>query len=423
MAERVAKSRKGPRKHQRLNSDRLNKSMPGLYPDGDGLYLRVSPAKSKSWVFRFMLDGKPNAMGLGSYPEVSLIRARELAREARERRALGIDPIKERDRLQAEKRAAEARAKTFKECAEGYIAAHKAGWKNAKHAAQWEATLATYAYPVFGDSPVSAVTGDHVLEALKPIWTKKTETAKRVRGRIELVLDWAKAKRYRDGDNPARWRGGLQAFLPSLAKVRTVRHHPALPYAELSAFMGEVQDQEGLAALALQLTILTAARTSEVLLAQWPEFDLGKAVWTVPGERMKAGREHRVPLSKPALALLKARHEATGGKGFVFPGERPRKPLSNMAMLMLLERMGRDDLTVHGFRSTFRDWVEEETSFAGSVAEAALAHVVGDKVEKAYRRGDLFEKRRELMAAWASYCLPSEAGNVVPMKRQAEGGA
>ena len=271
---------------------------------------------------------------------------------------------------------------------------------------------------MFGDLPVSAVTADHVLEVLKPIWTVKTETAKRVRGRVELILDWAKASRYRDGDNPARWRGGLQAFLPSHAKVRTVRHHPALPYAELPAFMGELQGQEGLAAAALQFTILTAARTSETLLAEWPGFDLQKAIWTIPGARMKAGREHRVPLSKPALALLKARRGATGGKGFVFPGERPRKPLSNMAMLMLLERMKRDDLTVHGFRSTFRDWVEEETTFPGSVAEAALAHVVGDKVEAAYRRGDLFEKRRELMDAWAMFCTVPAHENVVPLRKR-----
>ncbi len=411
------------RKHQRLNSDRLNKSKPGLYPDGDGLYLRVASAKSKSWVFRYMLDGKPRKMGLGSYPEVSLIRARELATGARKRRAEGIDPIQDRDRVQAEKRAAEAKAKTFRECAEGYIADHKAGWKNAKHAAQWGATLATYAHPVFGDLPVGQVESEHVLKVLRPIWTEKTETARRLRGRIESILDWAKANRHREGDNPARWRGGLETSLASHAKVRTVRHHPALPYAELPAFMRELQRQEGLAAWALQFTILSAARTSEVLLAQWQEFDLEKGIWTVPGVRMKSRREHRVPLPKPALGLLQARHDATAGKGFVFPGERPRKPLSNMAMLMLLERMKRDDLTVHGFRSTFRDWVEEETSFPGSVAEAALAHVVGDKVEAAYRRGDLFEKRRELMDAWGEYCLPSATANrVIPIKRNARSG-
>ncbi len=411
-----------PRKTNRLNSDRLNKAKPGPYPDGDGLYLYVTSAKARSWLFCYMLNGRSREMGLGPYPEISLIDARARATEARKLKARGIDPIDDRDRQAALARVEAAKAISFRQCAEGYIEAHKAGWRNAKHAEQWTATLATYAYPVCGDLPVSAVDVGLVLKVLEPIWTTKTETARRLRGRIEAVLDWATAREYRSGDNPARWKGLLKNLLPPHAKVGRVEHHPALPYGELPSFVADLRAQEGLGAECLLFTILTASRTSEAINAQWQEIDLNNAIWTVPGERMKAGREHRVPLSKPALALLRERQKATGGQGAIFPGERLNRPLSNMAMLKTLERMGRNDLTVHGFRSTFRDWVEESTSYAGTVAEAALAHAVADKVEAAYRRGDLFDKRAKLMEAWGKYCMtPARGVDVIPIKRARPG--
>jgi integrase len=292
---------------------------------------------------------------------------------------------------------------TFREGAETYIAAHKAGWKNPKHAAQWPATLATYVYPVFGDLPVQAIDTGLVMKALEPIWTAKPETATRVRGRIESVIDWATARGYRQGENPARWRGHLENLFPKKSKVRRVEHHPALPYDEIGAFTASLRGQGGIGARALEFLILTAARTGEVIGARWDEFDLAQKVWTVPAERMKAGKEHRVPLSAPALAIVEAMRE-TRESEFVFPGGKRGKPLSNMAMLKLLKRMGRDDLTAHGFRSSFRDWAAESTGFPSEVVEMALAHMVGDKVEAAYRRGDLFAKRRQLMEAWARYC-------------------
>jgi integrase len=332
-------------------------------------------------------------MGLGSYPEVPLDKdqrddgspdgARQIAAKWRNVKAGGKDPIEVREAERASGALQAARSISFRQCAEFYIAAHQASWKNAKHAAQWGSTLRAYAYPEFGELPVSVVDVTLVHKVLEPIWGKKTETARRLRGRIEAVLDWAKAREYRQGENPARWKGGLESLFPKHSKVRRVQHHPALPYAELPTFIAGIQAQEGIGAVALQFVILTAARTGEAINAKWNEVDFDKAIWSVPGVRMKSGREHRVPLSKPAQALLRERYKATGGKGFIFPGERAKKPISNMAMLMLLQRMDRDDLTVHGFRSTFRDWVEETTNYAGTVAEAALAHVVGDKVEAA----------------------------------------
>jgi integrase len=303
------------------------------------------------------------------------------------------------------------------------VAARRDGWKSQKHAAQWLTTLDDYAFPHFGDLSVAAVDVALVHKALEPIWTDKTETASRVRGRIEAVLDWATTRGYRHGENPARWRGHLEHLFPGKTSVRAVQHHPALPYADLPAFWASLATEEGLSAEALRFAILTAARTNEVVPMAWDEVDLEAAVWTVPPERMKGkknkSREHRVPLSKPTVALLRARRAVTGGLGYVFSA-KPKRPLSNMAMLKLLERMGRADITVHGFRSTFRDWVEETTNYAGTVAEAALAHVVGDKVEAAYRRGDLFEKRRKLMDAWGRYCTTqSKSADIVPITGRA----
>ena len=403
-----------------LRVDRLR--APGHYPDGNGLYLQISEAGTKSWCYRFTLAGRTREMGLGPYPAVTLADARKQAAEARRLKAAGIDPIDQRkvrlDALKAER----ARRITFDEAAKRYISAHASGWRNLKHAAQWRATLETYASPVFGASPVEAVDTAQVLKALEPIWTTKSETASRVRGRIEAVLDWATTRGYRAGPNPARWKGHLDKLLPRRSKVRRVMHHAALPYAEIPAFMAMLRQQEGTAARALEFLIYTATRTSEAIGAAWDEIDFDNATWCIPSHRIKAGREHRVPLSPPALALLRAQQkvqrEADYCGPFLFPGDKPGRPLSSMAMLMLLRRMGRDDITVHGFRSTFRDWAAERTNYPREVAEQALAHAISNKVEAAYRRSDLFDKRRRLMADWARFCTTaSKTGAVVPLRR------
>ena len=390
-----------------------SKTASGLYGDGNGLYLQVTPAKTKSWVYRFMMNGRAREMGLGSVADVALAEARQRATEARKLVRSGVDPIEHRKATRATARVS---GLTFKTAAERFIESHKAGWRNEKHAAQWRATLATYVDPVFGDLPVASVDTGMILRALEPIWSDKPETASRVRGRIESILDWAKARGLRGGENPARWRGHLDHLLPARAKVRRVVHHPALPHSEIGAFMAKLRNQNGTAAAALEFAILTATRTSETIGARWSELDPDAALWTIPADRIKAGRAHRVPLSPPALAILKRMRREHAASEFVFPGKRG--PLSNMALLAVLKRMGRDDITTHGFRSTFRDWAAETTNYPREVAEAALAHVVGDKVEAAYRRGDLFEKRRRLMAAWAKHCAtPLTKGDVVPLRR------
>ena len=391
----------------------------GYYGDGGGLFLQVSAVGSKSWVFRFKDAGRLREMGLGATHTIGLAEARETARECRRLRLNGIDPIEARNVARAQARLAAATATTFKDCAERYIASHKAGWRSPTHAAQWPSTLGRYVYPVFGPLPVQAVDVGLVLKALEPIWTAKPETANRVRGRIESVLDWATARGYRQGENPARWRGHLENLLPGKSKVRRVKHHAALPYAEIGDFMARLRAQDGVAARALEFTILTAARTREVIGAKWSEINVTERLWTVPAERMKSGREHRLPLSDAALNILE-QMQAIRQDDFVFPGGWTRRPISNMAMAMTLRRMGRGDLTVHGFRSSFRDWAAERTGFPTEVAEMALAHSVSDKVEAAYRRGDLFDKRRRLMQAWASYCTSKPAmGTVIAMQSAA----
>ena len=375
----------------------------GYYGDGGGLFLQVSVSGSKSWVFRFKEAGKLHEMGLGATHTIGLAEARERARECRRLRLDGIDPIEARKVARAQARLAAAKAVTFKNCAERYIASHQAGWRSLAHAAQWPSTLGRYVYPVFGSLPVQAIDVGLVLRALEPIWTAKPETAGRVRGRIESVLDWATSRGYRQGDNPARWRGHLENLLPTKSKVRRVKHHAALPYAEIGEFIAQLKQQEGVAAQALEFTILTAGRTGEVIGSRWSEISLAERLWTIPAERMKSGKEHRVPLSDAARAILE-QMQAIRQDDFVFPGGKTKRPISNMAMAMTLRRMGRDDLTVHGFRSTFRDWAAERTDVPREVAEMALAHAVGDKVEAAYRRGDLFEKRRQLMDAWSRFC-------------------
>jgi integrase len=379
--------------------------------------LQVSASGTKSWVFRFRENGRLRVMGLGAAHTIGFAEARDKARECRKLRLEDIDPIEARRARRQATRIEAAKAVTFDECAGAYIEAHRAGWRNAKHAAQWSATLAAYVEPVFGALPVQAVDVGLVMKSVGPIWTTKPETAGRVRGRIEAILDWATSRGYRQGENPARWRGHLENLLPKRSKVRRVEHHAALPYPEIGQFMIELRQQQGSAARALEFAILTAARTGEVIGARWGEVNIARRLWTVPGSRMKAGREHRVPLSGAAMALVE-NMQAPGSTGeFFFPGGKAGRPLSNMALAMTLRRMNRGDLTVHGFRSTFRDWAAGLTAFPAEVAEMALAHTVADKVEAAYRRGDMVEKRRQLAEAWARFCaVPAAAGGVVPIR-------
>jgi integrase len=387
----------------------------GLYADGGGLYLQVSTGGAKSWIYRFTLLSRSRDMGLGSVKDVSLAEARDRAAEARRLRGQAIDPIEARRAKQAQARVEAAKTITFKKAAEGYIDAHKAGWRNPKHRQQWSNTLATYAEPIFGSLPVSDVDTGLVLKVIEPLWAGKSETANRLRGRVEAILDWAKVRGYRTGENPARWRGHLDKMLPKPSKVRAVRHHPALPHTQVAAFMTALRKQEGIAARGLEFLILTAARTSEVIDLEVSEIDLSEKVWTVPAERMKGGRVHRVPLSPAAVGLVK---KCGVTEGLLFPSSRRGKPLSDMSLAAVLKRMGRTSITVHGFRSSFRDWAAECTMFHREVVEAALAHVVDNKVEAAYRRSDLFNKRRKLMEHWAKYCETAKAdGKVVSIGR------
>lgn len=408
-----------------------NLTKPGTYAVGkpSGLSLRVRPSTAtnasvgdvvKQWVLRYMLDGKARSMGLGSYPDVSLEQARRTANEVRATKIKlqGIDPLTEKAALKAEAREKETRLaqrKTFRQCAAAYIETHRPGWRNAKHASQWTNTLNTYAMPTMGEIPADEITKAHVLDVLTPIWQTKTETATRLRGRIESVLDWAKAQGGRTGDNPAAWEGNLKELLPTIPKMRRVQHHKALPYSEIGSFMTALRGQSGMAARALEFLILTACRTNEVIGAVWEEIDLKKGEWTIPAARMKAGKEHRVALSTQAVALLRGLGTS---EGIVFASPRG-EALSNMAMLALIKRMKRTDLTGHGFRSTFRDWAGECTAHAREVIEHALAHNLKDKAEAAYARGTLMQKRAVLMQNWADRCdtSDSKAGdNVVPIR-------
>jgi integrase len=396
---------------------------PGMYADGAGLYLRVTPEGARNWVLRYMLDRKPRWMGLGPLLLYGLADARTRALDARRKRHDGIDPIEARRAERMRQRLEAAKAITFKQCAESYIASHKAGWRNEKHRYQWNQTLEQFVYPEIGLLPVQAVDTALVLKVLEPIWTTKPETASRVRQRIENILDSAKARGFRDRENPARWRGHLDKVLPARARVREVEHLAALPYTELPALLVNLRARPAIAARALEFLILTAARTGEIIGARWSEIDLLDKTWTVPADRMKARREHRVPLSALALAILQEMQAARLGddeNAYVFPGPKRGKPLSNMAFLMLLRRMELKDLTVHGFRATFKTWASERTSFQNEITEAALAHIIGDKVEQAYRRGDLFEKRRRLMQQWAMFCTTASThgrqGNVTQLR-------
>ncbi len=380
--------------------------------DGGGLWLIVSKAGTKKWVFRFTWQGRPDNMGLGSAESVSLADARKARDEAERLLAAGVNPKNARD----DARTAEIARPTFGRCADEFLAAKESEWRNEKHRAQWSMTLTKYAGPL-RSKPVDEIDTESVLAVLSPLWKKTPETASRLRARIEAVLDAARARGFilRNEANPARWRGHLDKLLPKPSKLSR-GHHAAMPYPEVSAFIAKLRERDALAALSLEFAILTATRSGEVLGARWDEIDLEAKLWTVPAIRMKAGREHRIPLSGRALEMIERLSAARTGE-YVFPGHRAGRPLSNMAMEMVLRRMGVKGVTVHGFRSAFRDWAGNETHFAREVAEAALAHVVGDKAEQAYRRGDALEKRRELMMAWARYVEPEADANVVTFRK------
>ena len=409
----------------------VKNAKPGRHADGEGLHLLVKPTGAKSWVYRFMLNGKARDVGLSRCPEavallhktggdnLTLAQARDVASIYRTKVKLeGIDPLTERE--DAEKAAASARqaekaaAVTFKAMAEQFLSMNEANWRNAKHRQQWRNTLKTYAYPIIGNMRVGDIETPHVLQILEPIWRSKSETAGRIRGRIEAILDAAKVREYRSGENPARWRGHLANLLPARPKLSR-GHHKALPYDEVPALLSALRSHRAVSALALEFTILTAARSGEVLGASWEEIDFKKRAWTIPAHRMKAGREHRVPLSDQAIHILRLAQKL--GKTHVFPGQRGGA-MSSMAMLMLLRRM-QPGITVHGFRSSFRDWAAECTGYSHEVCEMALAHTIDNKAEAAYRRGDLFEKRRRLMDDWANYCDEGQAtqAHVIPIRK------
>lgn len=415
----------------------------GLHPCANGLYLQVSKTESKSWLYRFQLNGKRRWAGVGSYPEIGLKDARIRAAEMRMMVVNGIDPIekKQEDKREAIAKAEQsaAKAKTFKELAQDYIELNRAGWKNKKHVQQWENTLDTYAYGVIGHLPPADITTEHILTILKDIWLTKTETATRLRGRLEVVLSYAKIKGYRTGDNPAAWKNHLDHVLPQPSKVAPHKHHPALPFSRAAEFMTALSATDTVAGSCLQFTILTACRSIESLECRWSEIDLEGKVWIVPPERMKMKREHRVPLTDELVRILD-RRKATRINDYVFPGQKENRPLSNMAMTNIIRRMhdalskseteagkeakGWTDkdgsiITTHGFRSTFRDWAAEVTNYPGEMAEIQLAHAVANPVEAAYRRGDMFEKRRSLMDDWGSWCGQGTTSNVVPFGKVA----
>jgi integrase len=392
---------------------------PGRYADGGGLYLQISRWNTCSWIFRFERGGRERQMGLGPIDLVSLKDARERAWAARRLLLDGQDPIEARKEQHGALRLAAVKGITFEQCARSFIEAHAPSWRNEKHQSQWHSTLATYAYPIIGKLAVGAIDTALILKILEPIWVAKTETANRLRGRIEQILDWAKVRDYRQGENPARWRGHLDKLLARRSKVAPRKHRAALPYAEVGTFMAELTERPGRAARALEFLILTAARTGEVLKARRREIDLSAKIWTVPANRTKSGREHRVPLSARALMVLNGRPLPDDPDALIFPGRQPGRPLSNMAMLKMMGEM-RPGLTVHGFRSTFKDWAAETTRHENIVTEMALAHRIDDDVEAAYRRGDLFQKRRALMEDWAHYCQRGPAAEVIafPGSRQ-----
>lgn len=393
----------------RLTTQQVKRTNKAL---GDGGNLWINPkGNSRAWLFKYTFDGKSREMGLGSFPEVTMGEARDLAKHYRkilknEKR----DPMKARKEEEVEKNRI---TPTFTQAAARYILTHRHEWSNRKHIKQWISTMRTYAKPVIGSKLVTEITTEDILEVLSSGWTTKTETMKRVQGRIENILDWARAMKYREGENPARWRGHLNQLLPKPNKVKVVKHHPAMPYDEISTFFPKLQQSKGLSAKALQLLILTATRTSDVLEAEWKEINLDEQSWTIPENRTKTRVEHRVPLTDEVIQILESLPRVDG---FVFPGTKRGRPLSNMAMLVQMRRMNYGHYVPHGFRSTFRDWAAEKTSYSRELAEKALAHVIGNEVERAYQRGDMFEKRRKMMELWAIFIIPKNENNIVELR-------
>jgi integrase len=405
----------------RLSAVDLRRNKSGLYGDGGGLWLQVTPRKdgegfSRSWIFRWTTADRTRSMGLGSLHTLGLAEARERARQCRQQRLDGIDPIEARDADRSAKAAAFAKAMTFEQAAHAYISAHRNEWRSQQHAQEWPSSLRKHIYPKLAKIDVAAIDTSLVVKALQPIWQKIPESASRLRGRIEAILDWSAVSGFRSGDNPARWNGHLEHLLAAPAK-RKIEHLAAMPWREVPEFMAKLRATDSVQARAMELVILTAARKGEVRFATWGEVDFNTATWTVPGARMKAGKEHRVPLSPRAMTIL--REMNTAPSEHIFPGRNG--PLGESAFEHLLKRLGHSGITLHGFRSAFRDWAGESTAFPAEIAEAALAHAVGNKVERSYRRGDALEKRRRLMEAWSDYCSkPAPAGaTVTPLRAHA----
>jgi integrase len=385
-----------------------------MYPDGANLYLQIGPTGARSWIFRYSFAKRPHMMGLGPYPTISLAKAREKARACRELLVDGIDPLAHRETAHLKARLAAAQTITFREAAQRYTDAHGARWSS-KHQSQWDQSLRDFAFPALGELPIDAIGLTQVLQVLEPIWQSKQQTASRLRGRIEAVLNWATVREYRSGDNPARWKGHLEELLSKSAKAV---HLAAMPYGDIPGLMQQLAASDEIAAKALRFLILNATRHTEALHARWPEIDLERRLWTIPPERMKAGREQKNPLAEPTMAILEGLR-AERQSDLVFPGFRSGRPLAAKAMSRQLARIGINNITIHGFRSSFRSWVAEQTSFPGEVAEMALAHQVGTALERAYQRSDLFQRRVELAAAWASFCVCTPPAEVVPLRRAA----
>lgn len=405
------------RKTSKMTALEVSKlAAPGTHRVDDGLYLQIKGGKS--WLHRYTFAGKARWAGLGPYPEVSLAEARETRDDQRAQLRKGTDPVAARQAEKAAHAVSVTKAITFKDCAEAYVRAHEAGWRSAVYRSQWSTWLGKYIYPAIGAVPVAAVDTAMTMQLLEPLWLASPITGGRVRGCCEVVLDWAKAREYRSGENPFRWRGHLEMLLPAQSKIHKVKHYEAMPWAAVPMFMVTLRARDGFGARALELLILTCARTGEVLGAKWDEFDLANQVWTIPADRMKNGREHRVPLTNAAMRVVEQMAKVRSSK-FVFPGTRGH--LCSRAMLHLLDRMGEAKITSHGFRSSFRDWAGECTNFPRELAEKSLAHTVGDETERAYQRGDMLEKRRRLMDAWAEFCTrPIASGeNVVSMRASA----
>lgn len=406
-----------PKRATPLSAAKAAKAGPGRYYDGDGLILVVRDAEIAWWVYRYTRNGKTRDMGLGrarGQNSVPLADARKRAAAARAIYHAGGDPLAERDAQKAARHAEAitqaAHRHTFEQVADRYVAAHESSWRNPKHRQQWRNTLRDYVFPKIGPLPVCDIETGHVTEIIEPLWTSKPETASRIRGRIEAVLDYAKARGWRDGENPARWKGHLANLLPARAKVQRVEHHAALPWEKIGDVVARLHASHGMAARAVEFAILTAARSNEVRGARWAEIDLARAVWIVPADRMKAAKEHRIPLSQRAVEILNEMATlGTDPGALVFPGQRSGSPLSDVALSKAAKAAAQENITVHGFRSTFRDWIAEATAYPRELGEKALAHTLSDKVEAAYQRRDMIEKRARLMADWATFCSTASA--------------